>query len=116
MVVAEMYCREQIVIPEQLPIILKKYAKAVIRTQPYDLLRWSAAYFRCLALETTPPSKLRYEPEQKFGSLTRGYVRVLVEQLGMGFFVKRKTLLEKWQDLCLPEVSRLVLRLGGIQC
>lgn len=27
MVVCEMYCREQIVIPEQLPLILKKYAK-----------------------------------------------------------------------------------------
>ncbi|XP_063706329.1 uncharacterized protein LOC134835383 [Culicoides brevitarsis] len=103
MVVVEMYCREQIAIPEQLPLILKKYAKAVIRTQPYDLLRWSAAYFRCLALEHVPPAKLRFEPDQNYGSLTRGYVRTLLEQLGKGYFVKRELLLNVWQGLCLPE-------------
>lgn len=30
MVVVEMYCREQITIPEQLPLILKKYAKGKV--------------------------------------------------------------------------------------
>lgn len=75
----------------------------MIRTQPYDLLRWSAAYFRCLALEQFPPTKLRFEPEQKYGSVTRGYVRTLLEQLGKGYFVRRKLLLNRWQGLCLPE-------------
>ena len=36
-------------IPSDFPGILKQYTKAAIRTQPRDLLQWSAAYFRCLA-------------------------------------------------------------------
>ena len=33
----------------EFPGILKQYTKAAIRTQPRDLLLWSAAYFRCMA-------------------------------------------------------------------
>uniref|UniRef100_A0A182SSW2 RIIa domain-containing protein n=1 Tax=Anopheles maculatus TaxID=74869 RepID=A0A182SSW2_9DIPT len=76
----EIYCPEQIVIPENFHITLKQYAKAVIRTQPFDLLRWSAAYFRCLALSIQPPVKSRYEPPERRGTLTAGIVRVLIEQ------------------------------------
>lgn len=36
------YCSQQITIPPQLPDILKNFAKAAIRTQPKDLLLWSA--------------------------------------------------------------------------
>jgi len=38
------YCSEQIHIPPQLPDILKQFTKAAIRTQPKDVLAWSAAY------------------------------------------------------------------------
>lgn len=38
-----MYCAQQINIPPQLPDILKNFTKAAIRTQPKDLLLWSAA-------------------------------------------------------------------------
>ncbi|KXJ79635.1 hypothetical protein RP20_CCG000149 [Aedes albopictus] len=75
----------------------------VIRTQPFDLLRWSAAYFRCLDLERAPPVKPRYEPELKRGRLSTGALRVLIDQLGKGFFVQKRVLQEKWQGLCLPE-------------
>lgn len=81
MVQCHMYCAEQIVIPEVLPNILKTYAKSVIRTQPYDLLRWSAAYFRCLALNVVPPVKPRLEKDTCYGSLTKGYLRVLLQQV-----------------------------------
>ena len=38
-----LYCAEQIKIPAELPDILKEFTKAAIRTQPVDLLQWSAA-------------------------------------------------------------------------
>lgn len=38
-----LYCPEQIKIPGELPDILKDFTKAAIRTQPPDLLKWSAA-------------------------------------------------------------------------
>ncbi|XP_035774096.1 uncharacterized protein LOC118456989 isoform X2 [Anopheles albimanus] len=76
----EIYCPEQIVIPENFHLTLKQYAKAVIRTQPFDLLRWSAAYFRCLALSVPPPVKTRYEPVARHGAFTAGALRVLIDQ------------------------------------
>lgn len=54
------YCAQQINIPPTFPHILKLYAKAAIRTQPHDLLRWTAAYFRALANGKTPPAKVRF--------------------------------------------------------
>ena len=38
-----LYCAEQIKIPATLPDILKEFTKAAIRTQPVDVLQWSAA-------------------------------------------------------------------------
>ena len=45
----------------EFPGILKQYTKAAIRTQPRDLLLWSAAYFRCMARGEAPPAKDRLE-------------------------------------------------------
>lgn len=55
---SDIYCAEQIKIPPTFPHILKLYAKAAIRTQPYDLLRWTCAYFRALANDEVPPVKV----------------------------------------------------------
>jgi hypothetical protein len=38
------YTSEQIPIPSELPDILLQFSKAAIRTQPTDVLAWSAAY------------------------------------------------------------------------
>lgn len=38
------YTNEQIPIPSDLPDILLQFSKAAIRTQPTDVLAWSAAY------------------------------------------------------------------------
>jgi hypothetical protein len=38
------YTSEQIPIPPQLPDVLLQFSKAAIRTQPTDVLAWSAAY------------------------------------------------------------------------
>ena len=35
-----------IVVPDNLPEILKKYVKAAIRSQPEDIVSWSAEYFK----------------------------------------------------------------------
>ncbi|XP_055905997.1 uncharacterized protein LOC129941398 [Eupeodes corollae] len=99
----QLYCSEQIAIPETFPNILKTYAKAAIRTQPYDLLRWSAAYFRCLANNAPPPAKIRLERACRQGSITKGYLKVLVAQVGKGFFISRCLLQERWKALCLDE-------------
>ena len=40
-------------IPPEFPKILKTYTKAAIRTQPTDLLLWSASYFRSELLHGT---------------------------------------------------------------
>ncbi|KYO48457.1 ropporin-1-like protein [Alligator mississippiensis] len=37
-----MFCAQQIKIPPELPDILKQFTKAAIRTQPCDVLQWSA--------------------------------------------------------------------------
>ena len=42
------YSSHPIQIPPEFPKILKQYTKAAIRTQPADLLLWSASYFRYL--------------------------------------------------------------------
>ena len=78
-----MYCSQQISIPINLPSLLKKFAKAAIRTQPYDLLSWAAAYFQAVADGLPPPVKLRleYPPVSTKSGLTPGYLKVLLIQV-----------------------------------
>ncbi len=40
------YCAEQIYVPEDLPVVMKNYTKAVIRAQPSDLVQFSLEYFQ----------------------------------------------------------------------
>lgn len=81
------YASQQINVPPSLPMILKQFCKAAIRTQPYDLLRWSSAYFRALAEGDEPPSKFRleYSPPTTASGLTLGFLKVLLRQLGGEF-------------------------------
>lgn len=79
----QMYCSQQINIPPNLPFILKQYAKAAIRTQPYDLLYWSFAYFRAKAENLPLPVKerLEYPPVYSRSRLTPGFLKVLHKQV-----------------------------------
>jgi len=81
--VEQMSCPQQIHVPPTFPFILKEYAKAAIRTQPYDLLRWSAAYFRALAQGDEPPVKkrLEYPAVSSPSGLSPGYMKVLLKQV-----------------------------------
>jgi hypothetical protein len=79
----EKFCSEQIRIPPKLPNILKQYTKAAMRTQPRDLICWTAAYFKALAEGVVPPVKdiLEYPQEESKDGLTLGYLRVLNNQV-----------------------------------
>jgi len=68
----------KITIPDSLPDVLKAYAKAAMRTQPPDLLRWSGLYFRSLAIGEKLPVKDRLEDPIKTSKdgLSPGILRV----------------------------------------
>lgn len=101
------YCSQQINIPPQLPDILKQFTKAAIRTQPKDVLQWSAAYFRAMAKGETPPVKERLEmpvaTQKTDTGLTPGLLRILNKQLGPKKTVPLSLIEEKWVDLALPK-------------
>ena len=42
------YCAEQIVVPDDLPNILKHYSKSVIKDNPANVVSYSAQYFKNL--------------------------------------------------------------------
>lgn len=54
-----MYSASQIVIPPELPEVLKQFTKAAIKTQPDDLHKWAAEYFEALAKNSAPPASSR---------------------------------------------------------
>ena len=47
------FAAEQISVPEELPGILKNYAKEVIKSNPKDIISFSANYFEKLYEETS---------------------------------------------------------------
>jgi hypothetical protein len=40
------YCAEQIYVPDELPVIMKNFSKAIIRNQPKNLVKFSLDYFK----------------------------------------------------------------------
>ncbi|XP_032937975.1 ropporin-1-like protein [Catharus ustulatus] len=102
-----MFCAQQIKIPPELPDILKQFTKAAIRTQPFDVLQWAAAYFSALSKGEPLPVKERLEMplavEKKDAGLTPGLLKVLHKQLSSKGTVTIAELREKWKHLGLPE-------------
>ncbi|XP_044260216.1 uncharacterized protein LOC123008470 [Tribolium madens] len=113
---ADMYCSQQICIPPTFPYLLRQFAKAAIRTQPNDLLKWSTTYFRCLSLNIPPPVKPRLEypiPRDHHG-LTPGWLRALLYQMVGHQTVTFKTLWDRWIGACLQHPNLIqILVLGG---
>uniref|UniRef100_A0A3Q3SYJ2 Ropporin-1-like protein n=1 Tax=Mastacembelus armatus TaxID=205130 RepID=A0A3Q3SYJ2_9TELE len=101
-----MYCAQQINIPPELPDILKNFTKAAIRTQPKDLLLWSAAYFRALSKGECLPVKDRLEmnvaTQKTDTGLTPGLLKTLHKQLSRTETCNKVELQKKWKGLCLP--------------
>jgi len=98
------YSASQINIPAELPDLLKQFTKAAIKTQPSDILQWSAAYFSSLANGETLPVKRRLEPFVGNG-LTVGNLEVLVHQHKdlSDKTVSKSSIESKWADLGLPK-------------
>ncbi|XP_069762976.1 ropporin-1-like protein isoform X2 [Narcine bancroftii] len=113
-----MFCAQQIEIPPEFPEILKQFTKAAIRTQPRDVLQWSASYFAALSKGETLPVKERFEmpvaTQKNDTGLTPGLLKVLHNQLSPKNVVEERELVEKWEDLSLP-IQRLrnILQLGS---
>ncbi|KAM6224399.1 ropporin-1-like protein [Rhynchocyon petersi] len=100
------FCAQQIPIPPDLPDILKQFTKAAIRTQPADVLRWSAGYFSALSRGEPLPVKDRLElpvaTQKTDTGLTQGLLRVLHKQCSHLGSVELPDLEQKWRALCLP--------------
>ncbi|KAM3592861.1 uncharacterized protein V6R79_000613 [Siganus canaliculatus] len=112
-----MYCSQQIKIPPQLPDILKSFTKAAIRTQPKDLLLWSAAYFNALSKGECLPVKDRLEmnvvTQKTDTGLTPGLLKILHKQ-SLGQMCGKEELVKRWRGLCLPmEQLETLLSLGS---
>ncbi|KAM9331667.1 ropporin-1-like protein isoform 2-T2 [Pholidichthys leucotaenia] len=108
-----LYTAQQINIPPELPDILKNFTKAAIRTQPKDVLVWSAAYFSALSKGECLPVKDRLEMQvatQKTDTgLTPGLLKTLHKQT-----CSKEELQTKWKALCLPIVQlETLLSLGS---
>ncbi|XP_055965025.1 ropporin-1-like protein [Sorex fumeus] len=104
-----MFCAQQIHIPPELPDILKQFTKAAIRTQPADVLQWSAGYFAALSRGDPLPVKERVEmpvaTQKTDTGLTQGLLKTLHKQCGHKQFVNLDDLEKKWRNLCLPMES-----------
>ncbi|XP_074660360.1 ropporin-1-like protein [Tubulanus polymorphus] len=112
------YCSQQINIPPELPDILKQFTKAAIRTQPRDVLGWSAAYFKAMSRGEVPPVKERLEmpvaTQKTDTGLTPGLLRALNKQLGPKKVTNISLIEEKWKELALPkEKFDDLVRLGS---
>ncbi|XP_077951885.1 ropporin-1-like protein isoform X4 [Gasterosteus aculeatus] len=79
-----MFCAQQIDIAQELPDILKNFTKAAVRTQPEDLLLWSAAYFTALSKGERLPVKDRLElnvTHKTDSAMTPGLLKTLHKQI-----------------------------------
>ncbi|MGH0131265.1 UNVERIFIED_CONTAM: hypothetical protein FKN15_024412 [Acipenser sinensis] len=108
----------QINIPTELPDILKQFTKAAIRTQPHDVLQWSAAYFSALSSGETLPVKERLEmpiaTQKTDTGLTPGLLKILHKQLSPKGTVEKAELEQRWKELCLPkEQLNSIIELGN---
>ncbi|KAG9488108.1 hypothetical protein GDO78_007740 [Eleutherodactylus coqui] len=102
-----MFCSQQITIPPELPDLLKQFTKAAIRTQPPDVLQWSAAYFSSLSrgepLPVTERVEMPVATQKTDTGLTPGLLRALHRQLASRVTVPVQEVEQKWKDLCLPQ-------------
>ncbi|KAG5308096.1 ROP1L protein, partial [Acromyrmex insinuator] len=105
--IKRIYCAEQINVPPTFPHILRLYAKAAIRTQPTDLLRWTAVYFRALANGEVPPAKDRLEYPSFIhpSGITPGYLKTMLNRFGHVKKVSLRALLLDCQGLDLSEMT-----------
>ncbi|XP_060847920.1 ropporin-1-like [Rhopalosiphum padi] len=87
-----------IIVPDSLPEILKKYVKAAIRSQPKDIVSWSAEYFKSTDnqyISSGAENSINTKQKQD-----RTLFRILAFQLGTTIGTKER-IEEVWSDLSL---------------
>lgn len=75
------------------------------------IFRWSATYFRCLALNLPPPVKPRLEypiPRDHVG-VTPGWLKALLLQLPTAETIGFKDLWDRWTGACLQHDTLIQL-------
>ncbi|GAB6032913.1 Ropporin-1-like protein [Chamberlinius hualienensis] len=75
------YLSSRVIIPAQLPELLKHFTKSAIKTQPKDILAWSAGYFKCIIEDQILPVKERLELIEEGNDASLGVLRIINAQL-----------------------------------
>uniref|UniRef100_A0A8C7FEU0 Ropporin-1-like protein n=1 Tax=Oncorhynchus kisutch TaxID=8019 RepID=A0A8C7FEU0_ONCKI len=114
---------EQNNIPPELPDILKQFTKAAIRTQPHDILQWSAAYFSALSKgDTLPcPKEILCPVQRRHSALSKGDTLPCpketlcpVQRRHSALIISKEEMQQKRKCLCLPsEQLDTLLALGN---
>ncbi|XP_015214175.1 ropporin-1-like [Lepisosteus oculatus] len=95
---------KQVIIPPELPDILKQFTKAAIRTQPADLLEWSSIYFTALANGQPLPVRARSDQNAAASQmdLTPELLKALHTEFGERETVHQEEVELKWNEFGLP--------------
>jgi len=102
---ASRYVTQRVNVPTELPIILKQYTKALIKTQPPNYIAWSAAYFQALSENRPLPIKPRLEAADG-NNLTIGLLEIIIDQIGKTTGTISLAVIEsRWTDLGLAEID-----------
>nr|XP_033797147.1 uncharacterized protein LOC117359083 [Geotrypetes seraphini] len=93
-----------LVIPPELPELLKQYTQAAIRTRPPDLIQWSTTYFT--ALQNGDPLPIKELPERislsDWAVLTPELLKLLHTKLAGRLTIETSELLDLWKAQNLP--------------
>ncbi|VVC32996.1 cAMP-dependent protein kinase regulatory subunit, dimerization-anchoring domain [Cinara cedri] len=101
-----------IIIPDGLAELLKNYVKAAIRSQPEDIVSWSAEYFKTTDKQPTAAPGLQENCSFAVYKQDRTLFRILAFQLGTTVSTKDR-IEEVWSDLSLDfSLLEQIYRIG----
>ncbi|KAG5261982.1 hypothetical protein AALO_G00290780 [Alosa alosa] len=97
--------RKKVVIPPELPELLKQFTKDAIRTQPEDLIQWSTLYFTALVQEKPLPVRDNLEKATAPNSmdLTPQALQAMHSQVGSNSKVTKGQIVEVWKSFGLSQ-------------
>ncbi|KAJ8004009.1 hypothetical protein DPEC_G00154350 [Dallia pectoralis] len=105
----------QVVIPPELPNILKQFTKDAIRTQPEDLLEWATLYFSAMVRGQPLPVKKTEDHEvPNTMDLTPEILTTMHQQLHEKDTVRKEEVSQLWASLGLAEdLLRHIMKVGN---
>ena len=90
MPISAMHKNKDFHIPSGLQDFLKEYAKAAIKTQPKDILKWSYLYFDALATGRKPPARRKYDGNDDQDLITIQLIRLIHEYVSSCWLFSHK--------------------------